>query len=233
MCPLPDPDLDYQDCVDRWVRNRLDESGPQSWDDLVRSLPGIDPGAVLDSVRRHNLSASVGFDQQKDVSFSRVIEHVRPQACGIAPLPTPHPLDYCWWFDADTISAIVSSIRRFSSSNSHVALLGAPTVFDALTNEDDTRRFSLIDADPLVVERFGFGSSRSLILADLLHDDVHLESAELVVADPPWYPLETQAFLWAARQACTRGSFVLISVPPEGTRQKNWTALCIGLAPWG
>jgi hypothetical protein len=231
MCPLSDPDSKYQDCVDRWVRNRLDEGGPQTWDDLVRSLPGIDPGAVLDSVRRHNLSESVEFDQPEDVSFPSVFEDVGLQARGIAALPTPHPLDYCWWFDTHTISEIVSSIRRFSSLNAHVALLGTPTVFDVLTNGADTRRFSLIDADPLVVGRFGFGLSRSVIFANLLHDDVHLEPAELVVADPPWYPLETRAFLWAARQVSTRGSFVVMSVPPEGTRP-GVTVELDGLVHW-
>jgi hypothetical protein len=233
MCHLRDTDLNYRDCVDRWVRDRFAEAEPRTWDDLVRSLPGVDPTTVLDSLRRHNLSACVEFDQRDDVSFPRVVGHGRPQPCGVASFPTPHPLDYCWWFDADTIKVIVSSVRQFSSLNSHVVLLGAPTVFDAFTKGTDTRRFSLIDSDPLVVGRFGFGLS-SVVLADVLHQEVDLEPAELIVADPPWYPLETQAFLWTARQLCTPGSSVFISVPPEGTRPgvlRSWTALWVGQAP--
>jgi len=231
MCPLPDTDLNYRDCVDRWVRDRLDGAGRRTWDDLVRSLPGVDPIEVLDSLRRHNLSACVEFDQREVVSCPRVVEGGRPQARGVASLPTPHPLDYSWWFDLDTINAIVSSVRQLSSLKSHVVLLGAPTLFDALTKGSDTRRFSLIDSDPLVLGRFGCGFTGSVVLADVLHDEVDLEPAELIVADPPWYQLETQAFLWTARQACIPGSSVWMSVPPVGTRP-GVTAELDGLLDW-
>jgi hypothetical protein len=62
-----------------------------------------------------------------------------------------------------------------------------------------------------------------------------------VVADPPWYIEEMQAFLWVAAYLCRPGGRILLSLPPIGTRPAieqerarllKW-ACTLGLAPIG
>jgi hypothetical protein len=43
-------------------------------------------------------------------------------------------------------------------------------------------------------------------------------SAGVVMADPPWYPKQMAAFLWAAARLCRPGGHILVSLPPIGTR---------------
>lgn len=43
-------------------------------------------------------------------------------------------------------------------------------------------------------------------------------TAQVVVIDPPWYPVHVRTFLWAASQICTVGGHVFLSAPPAGTR---------------
>ena len=57
-----------------------------------------------------------------------------------------------------------------------------------------------------------------LIVTDVLRDELPQLTADLVIADPPWYEKELCGFLWAARTFCRDKGTVLISVPPEGTR---------------
>lgn len=155
------------------------------------------------------------------------------QTYDLPALPTPHPLDCCWWFDTRTVKDFVSLIRQLSSANTHVVLLGTPTIFDAVTSLCDTRKFSLVDSDPLVVNRriSGGSAERFAFLADLTQQDVGVKSAQVVVADPPWYEPEVRAFLWAARQACKPNGVVLISIPPEGTRP-GVAAECETIVNW-
>ena len=42
--------------------------------------------------------------------------------------------------------------------------------------------------------------------------------ASLVIADPPWYGESIRSFLWAACQLCAPGGYLLVSLPPAGTR---------------
>jgi hypothetical protein len=53
---------------------------------------------------------------------------------------------------------------------------------------------------------------------DLLTESIPKMSANLIIADPPWYPEYYKSFLWAASEACTTNGHVLLSVPPEGIR---------------
>ena len=208
MLPLSRTDSSFASQVDIWVRDHFQTHGTQSWETLLQSLPGIDPCLVWDSVRRQGIleSARVEHAVKKSVHTST--------PCS---LPTPHPLDYSWWFDHDTICRILSLVRKWSAPNEHVVLLGAPTIAQALA--DDTRKCSLVDADPLTVKKIGLGPRRLTVLANLLSEEVSVdEGAALVFADPPWYSDEIQSFLWAARQVCQLGGVVFLSVPPEGTR---------------
>jgi hypothetical protein len=52
----------------------------------------------------------------------------------------------------------------------------------------------------------------------LARDPLPELTASVVIADPPWYEDEIQVFLWVARRLCIDSGYVLLSVPPLGTR---------------
>jgi putative N6-adenine methyltransferase len=212
-------DVSYRDRVDHLVRTRLGDGKPHIWEDLVRSLSGVDPSTVLDALRRYGLTRGVDFNGRPTVAAHATGRDDGLGAYDVSALPTPHPLDYCWWFDAATVNEIVSLVQRLTSPRAHVALLGTPTIFNAVTSAHDKRKVSLIDADPLLVNgRNTRAHGREVFLADLTCCDLDIERANIVVADPPWYEAETRAFLWMARQLCDIDGVVLVSAPGEETR---------------
>lgn len=61
----------------------------------------------------------------------------------------------------------------------------------------------------------------NIFQADLLQSDPKLPApAAVVIVDPPWYGPELRAFLWNARTNSTRGTKILLSTPPIGTRSE-------------
>jgi hypothetical protein len=57
-----------------------------------------------------------------------------------------------------------------------------------------------------------------VIKCDLLRDKLPDIAAAVVIVDPPWYDEYMKAFLWAAKTLSNENSYVLMSVPPIGTR---------------
>jgi putative N6-adenine methyltransferase len=223
MCHLPrDADRSpvemYRDQVDTWVRDCLGD-GHIAWCKLLRTLPGVYPSTVLESLERLGIADRVTFgcDSSFDaIAGGRATSH---NQLVLHELPTAHPLDFCWWFDVSTIQLIVSRLKRLSAEAAHVSLLGAPTVFERASREISRRTLSLVDADERTLRCVAVGHDRaSTFLADLTCDSVTLPTAEVIVADPPWYVPMIRSFLWFARHLCELGSLVLISVPPKGTR---------------
>jgi hypothetical protein len=191
---------------------------------VLQALPNVYPADAWDSIQRQRLADRIVFTRS-DAAAWRTFnfdEFVVPK------LPTPHPLDFCWWFDAPTVAFLVSEIERLSVVSAHVVLLGAPTVFE-FARRALQRDVSLVDCDDRVVRSFSASDDAVRVLrADVTCDIVSLPSAELVVADPPWYPFEMRGFLWTARHLCERGAYVVISVPPKGTRpgvEDEWRIL--------
>lgn len=206
----------YRDRVDGWIRQRIGENR-RSWHILVRSLPGVDPTTVLESLRRQRLVSQVLFDG--DTPPASGVDGCHNTSFIYDSLPIPHPLDYCWWFDQQTIATLCARINALTSPVDHVALLGAPTLLPALSRGSSARALTLIDADLTTLQRCqSTVHTARTHLADLRRDPVPYIQAHAVLADPPWYENEMMAFLWAARRLCVVGGHVLISVPPEGTR---------------
>jgi hypothetical protein len=212
----------YLERVDQWVRRSVGV-GVSTCDALISSLPGVYPTSVLESIDRQGLRSQVGFPQEA-VGFGYVLGEDNSSA--LQTLPTPHPLDLCWWFAPPTVRALIALSQDLSSEHAHVVLLGIPTVSDAAGRSAQTRSFSLIDADPLVVRRIARSNKNKVLHADLGRDALPSLIAHLVIADPPWYDYEMRAFLWAARHLCHVGGYVLTSVPPIGTRpgvEREWS----------
>jgi hypothetical protein len=180
-------------------------------------LPSVDPVTVIDSLARQRLTPLIRFDGSDPSPGGGSAK--KEQSIAYNHLPTPHPLDYCWWFDPITISALCIRIKALTSPDDGVVLLGTPTLLRSLANASRPGKVTLIDADPATVRMCRLGvRTAGLLQVDVGRDSLPDTQGELVLADPPWYELETKSFLWAARQMCVTGGHILVSVPPEGTR---------------
>jgi hypothetical protein len=193
--------------LDAWVTAALSR-GVRSFAELVRALPGVYPADVSRAVGRLRGRLPRGWR-------AGVTAPARP-----APppdgWPVEHPLDFDWRFTPDGVRILLD---RCDSAET-VALLGTPSLTREAVGRGRHSGVTLFDRNPAVVaavrEAFpGFAAVRT----DLVWGEpVAADDAHVTVADPPWYPEHTAAFLWAASRLTRVGGRVLLSLPPVGTR---------------
>ncbi len=206
----------FRECVDRWVRSSLD-SDTTAWASLVASLPSVYPGTVLESLQRQRLVHRVRFPG-KAVGPGSQQQQPQPNWLVETLEPTPHPLDSCWRFNQGTVRLLVREILTTTKEDAVVVLLGIPTLLQEGVETLSPRRLVLLDSDELAVSSASGHTTHSALRCDVLRDTLPRLRSPLVIADPPWYPQQMRAFLWAARHLCARGARVLMSIPPMGTR---------------
>jgi hypothetical protein len=186
--------------IDDLVKTALADK-PASFGSLLRRLPNIYPGDVLASIDR------LGARGLQIQTFA--VEE--PCAENVLSLPIPHPLDYEWRYTHETrdfLSRTLSGIAR----GGRVVLLGTPSIF--LTHQGQ-EELHLLDANEHLRE---FVQPERFHHFDVLADDLPSLSAELVLADPPWYPEHLVAFLIAGAQLLRESGTLLLSLPGFGTR---------------
>src|SRR5437588_605326 len=88
--------VQFERYVDDLIRRQL-ACGTLGWNQLIRSLPGVSPDIVWESLRRQKLVRQIKFhdDDQSQRSSSIPFAY---QLWRNGSLPTPHILDACWWF---------------------------------------------------------------------------------------------------------------------------------------
>jgi len=130
----------------------------------------------------------------------------------------PHPADYDWRYTRLTLGKLTRLVTRLSGQNGTVALFGARTLFPCLVRRgvDVTlfeRNRSLLDELRLL------GFTRGLVEHDLF-DGIGdgQEKYDVVVADPPWYPVFYSAFLLRAAEILKKAGVVVLCVLPWLTR---------------
>jgi hypothetical protein len=132
-------------------------------------------------------------------------------------LPTAHLLDATWWFNHRTVVAIRDRMAR-PHVEGRVALLGTPSLFIAGYREGSKTETWLFDKDN-AISRFLPEELRSHFVAvDLMSVRPPNIQAQLVVADPPWYMPELEAFLASAQSVACLGASVEVCIPPVGIR---------------
>lgn len=121
--------------------------------------------------------------------------------CG---LPEPHPLDFDWRYDAQTVARISALL----TNRGRVLALGTPSIARHL--ESEGREVVLLDRQPCQLVRTQITSELEL--------QSPLQDVGCVIADPPWYPEDL--LLWAtfAGRSVGTGNSVFISVWPASTR---------------
>jgi hypothetical protein len=141
--------------------------------------------------------------------------------------PVPHPLDFDWRFSEASVRHLLDYVKNLSQPNEQVVLLGTPTILRAALEAHMERDFVLLEANDAILQSFSSSAPGvRLLRCDLSLDRLPSLSAQLVLADPPWYEDYERAFLWAASYLCGKGSVVLLSQPPLGIRpgiEEEWS----------
>jgi hypothetical protein len=232
-------DASFRRQVDRWVLRALDV-GVSDFDELVCSLPGVYPPIVAESLDRLLQRCEIVPSIHSTAMRRRRLASRTKPASPLPVLPPPHPLDFDWRYAPRTIEALLGRISDRTKPGDIVALLGTPTLFLAAAMSGLDRRITLVDDSPIVLERLAAaGYVENVVRRDLLLDRPPELSAELAIADPPWYPEHIEAFLAAAARCTRKGGRVLVSLPSSGTRPGGRTeriavravALAQGLRP--
>ena len=111
-------------------------------------------------------------------------------------------------------------------SGDTVALLGTPSVLRMASEQNYSRQFVLLDANPAVTDCLAKAAPKAKVLRrDVEKDPLPDLSAAAAIIDPPWYEEYIQSFLWTACQLCKIDGYLFVSVPPVGTRpniEQEW-----------
>lgn len=212
----------YEEFTDGLVFTQL-ERGIARFDLLLISLPGIYPSFLLASLQRlvaageisqHLFVDILGQAQQKQNAHNNIEQHQHRII-----LPVQHPLDFEWRFSDKATANLLERVTTLTTSEQSVALLGSPSILRMAFEIDYPRSMILLDANPIVLESLAkVAPKETIILCDISKDEPPEISAGTVIVDPPWYEEHIRSFLWAACKICMPGGYLLVSLPPAGTR---------------
>ncbi|MEB3885518.1 hypothetical protein [Lyngbya sp. CCY1209] len=205
----------------------LDQPDPPPIIHFLKTLPSVDPIFTFKALQKLGKSSATAQNL-----LNRIVNPTRrefgqpPYSDYQTGLPLPHPLDFDWRFTDATADYILKISEKFTAPNETVALLGTPSLFRAGTRTTYRRQMILLEANLtmtnyLTLETSGF----QVILCNLLKDDLPDLCASFVMLDPPWYPEHIKSFLWAASQLCCLNGYILVCLPPVGTRpgiEREW-----------
>jgi hypothetical protein len=211
--------LAFEKLVDEWVSARLQAT--MDWDELLYSLPGVYPATVWESVRRLSIDDRISFRRE---SAGGTRGSFASRLWDQGKLLTPHPQDSLWWFGDVALERLLGELTKSAGDSGGVLLLGTPTLFHYVKVHSLKSQVLLLDLESPTLCK---GQYRALS-CDLFADIGGGEKFDFVVADPPWYPLETRAFLLAGLRRSHQSTKVLLSVPGTGTRpgiRREWEEL--------
>lgn len=200
---------DFSSLVRGWATAALEQNPGLNVDGLVRALPGVYPSDL----------ARILEDQ-----WGRLLRRSNPGAGSFCPsnedgFPVPHPLDYDWRFTQETRVLLSKMVAMLLPQRGSVTLLGAPTLFENLVKLRTDAIIRLADGS---VDNILFLSTNyskgQLYACDLLQECIPQIFVDAVVADPPWYPEFSEAFVWTAGEIVRVGGHLLLCGPNLGTR---------------
>jgi hypothetical protein len=200
-------DIEFEHTLIGWVRVAF-ARGVRSFPDLVAVLPGAYPADVARVIDRLKDELPFAWSDGHAPALRR--------ASTSAGWPVEHPLDFDWRFTPEAARLLLDRC----GTDLTAAFLGAPSLAREAAERSRRGAVRLFDRNPSVAAAARKASPGiTVTCVDLLWDEpVDPGDAAVSVADPPWYPEHTAAFLWAAARLTRVGGIVLLSLPPEGTR---------------
>lgn len=172
---------------------------------VFRSSPGYYPTTLAqlwrDEVNRRGLANGT-------VVVNGANETVR--------LPVCHPGDYEWRFTDEAAMALVDHASTGLPADALVAHVGTPTTFVVGRARCPQHTHALLERNSSVIR--SLGNTGHMYQIDLTTDKPPSLGARAAIVDPPWYPADTQAFLWATNAACALGARIVLCQPTLATR---------------
>lgn len=225
----PDADAEWEHELADRLAHRLGAAPAVSFVHLLDALPGTDPTTVYTLLTRIATETPIRPDLLARARRAMADARRRAPHGPADPfdqlLPTPHPLDYEWRFTPSTRADLLAEITRLAPRT--VLLLGCPTLALEILRRGAARRTVLVDDNPalpflpnLVPRAAAPPGVYRQLRADL---EAHPEAtrgvtADLVVADAPFYDAVMRGFLRAAATGSRPGARLLLVLPPAGTR---------------
>lgn len=216
----------FIDLIDRLVLRAI-VGGITRFDQILLSLPGVYPSTALESLHRLVSTEKViekilieatkltSSRQSKDLR-SRYPNSENKQHLS---LPVPHPLDYSWRFGDKAINYLLEKCLELTTPTDSVILLGAPSVLGKALERSYPRKMILFEEDQAVTDFFIKIIPKDFVVrCDLTRDVLPQVTGRAVICDSPWYVEYVMSFLWSACQLCTKDGYILLSMPPLGTR---------------
>lgn len=210
---------DFNRLVDENIIRLLGQ-GMRKYCDLLMKLPGVYPSVTLQSIGRlriKNLISPTLADSIINQSKQKM-KYSPDMYIYKTTLPLPHPLDFEWRFSDAASEYLLTKCESLSPIN-QIIMLGTPSLF-RYSNERRQPNFKTCFMGDHTSVTAGI---EKFCLADITRCNVFYDlSTSLVgshvILDPPWYHEFIQAFMWTAKQLCTMGGYLLISLPAIGTR---------------
>ncbi len=218
---MNDFEADYEDWVERETLD-LVRRGTTHFNEIVISLPGVYPSIAYRALERlaatHKIPKHIFEKARQEVRRERPA-FVREPSNHRVILPIEHPLDYDWRFNQTTARRLLSNCVKLTGPGERVALIGCPTVLREAVENDFPGPMTLIDKNRAMIECFATTAPE----VDIIHCDVTCDTvpellAAAVIIDPPWYEDYIRAFVGAACRVSAQGAYLLVSLPPIGTR---------------
>lgn len=133
-------------------------------------------------------------------------------------LPAPNPHLSQWWFTLDSIELLATKVWEIIDDEP-VAFLGVPTAgyYYSICYKKDV---AILDIDEDVVKSLDTGEPTKKIVYNVFDDlpEEFIEKYSAVIVDPPWYPEETELFIYRAWELIGDDGFIFCLIPPRLTR---------------
>jgi len=207
----------FEQQVEDWVYQSI-ISGVTNFDSLIRSLPGVYPSVAISALKRLVTKSRLTKSLVDEILSSQNCKQEISDTSFHLDKNITHPLDYDWRFTKTSTNLLLEQAHILSKKGDTIALLGTPSIFFHADNYLTDRKIILFDKNPTHADNVHGNSSCYTV--DLLHDSLPNIQADVVIADPPWYPEHMLGFVWAASKLCKVDSHMLISLPRQGTRPK-------------
>lgn len=133
-------------------------------------------------------------------------------------LPIQHPLDCSWRFTRESsIQLLNYSVRQFDSPT---LLIGCPSIAVNAAKAHTDCGITLVDIDGWTLDEVNkIAPEINCIELDVFAERIPGGLYTTVILDPPWYPVEMNAFIVAASQAVDHNGTVVVVIPPKGVRR--------------
>jgi hypothetical protein len=181
-----------------------------SFHQIVSKSEGASPASV--KLILDKITPGYFMDTQNYTNYNRKNSIMSNAAI----LSDPHPADYDWRFNHNTIERYLQDLSQFLEKK--VALLGVKTIFPGLVNKNINA--TIFNKSSSLLNDFrNNGFENGLVECDLFKQQPEFHNSfHLVIADPPWYPEYYEAFICRGYEFLKIGGVLHVSVLKELTR---------------